>query len=154
MTDPLIDSLKTVPRRTKAARLRGLMPEIERLLSEGVLREDIIAHLKDGGLDLTLETFKTYLFRYRRDQRSAKTSPIEQPRSFQPEPITDRTTVTGLEPMKDGNSNDGTTKPEPDSETQTELRFEDVFDRKKMDAYTDQFMNRQPILIGHNRTKR
>lgn len=154
MTDPLIDSLKRVPRRTKAARLRGLMPEIERLLSEGVLRGDIIAHLKDGGLDLTLETFKTYLFRYRRDQRSAKASPIEQPRSFEPEPITDRITVTRLEPMEHGNSNDGTTKPEPDSETQTELRFEDMFDRKKMDAYTDQFMNRQPILIGRNRTKR
>ncbi|MDQ0839792.1 hypothetical protein QFZ54_003644 [Sphingomonas faeni] len=56
--------------------------------------------------------------------------------------------------MEDGNSNDGTTKPEPDSETQTELRLEDMFDRKKMDAYTDQFMNRQPILIGRNRTKR
>jgi hypothetical protein len=150
MTDPLIDSLKTVPRTTKAARLRALMPEIERLLSEGVLRQDIIDHLKTGGLDLTLETFKTYLFRYRRDQRSAETSPIEPTRSSERECVADRSVVT--DPIQGDNPDGGTTKPEADS-AQPELRFEDVFDRKKRDAYADQFMKPRPLILGRNRHK-
>ncbi|WP_132898491.1 hypothetical protein [Sphingomonas sp. PP-CC-3A-396] len=153
MTDPLIDSLKTVPRTTKAARLRVLLPEIERLLSEGVLREDIIAHLKTGGLDLTLETFKTYLFRYRRDQRSAKTDSIKPTRSFEHERVADRKTVTDPEPMKEDDPDGDTIKPEPDSGAQPELRFADVFDRRKSDAYVDQFMTPRPLILGRNRHK-
>jgi hypothetical protein len=151
MTDPLIESLKTVPRTTKAARLRALMPEIERLLSEGVLRQDIIDHLKAGGLDLTLETFKTYLFRYRRDRRSAETSPIEPTPSSQRERVADRSVVT--DPIQGDNPDGDTTKPEVDSGAQPELRFEDVFDRKKRDAYADQFMKPRPLILGRNRHK-
>jgi hypothetical protein len=151
MTDPLIESLKTVPRTTKAARLRALMPEIERLLSEGVLRQDIIEHLKAGGLDLTLETFKTYLFRYRRDRRSAETSPIEPTTSSQRERVADRSVVT--DPIQGDNPDGDTTKPEVDSGAQPELRFEDVFDRKKRDAYADQFMKPRPLILGRNRHK-
>ncbi len=156
MTDPLLDTLKTVPRVTKAARLRALMPEIERQVSGGARWEDIIAHLNAGGLEVTRETFKSYLYRYRRNQRSASAQPANpqtaNAETIAPERITDRNTGTDPEPIMDGNPDGETPKPESDSEAETERRFEDAFDPKKRDAYADQFMNQRPILIGRNRS--
>jgi hypothetical protein len=116
--------------------------------------ETIVEGLAKAGLPISLNTFRVYLYRYRSKARASKTELLVERAPPRPEPITDRNIGTSPEPMEDSNTPGDMTKPEPDSETQAELRFEDMFDRKKMDAYADQFMNRQPILIGRNRTKR
>jgi len=55
---------------TKAARLREVMPEIEKKLAVGVQLRTIHQALTGAGVDLTLQTLKTYLYRYRKTQRA------------------------------------------------------------------------------------
>jgi len=54
---------------TKAAKLRRVMPEIEEKLEQGVRHEEIVAALHTGGLDVTLETFRKTLYRYRAQRK-------------------------------------------------------------------------------------
>ncbi|SAL05372.1 hypothetical protein AWB81_07134 [Caballeronia arationis] len=58
---------------TKAARLRDVMPEIEKKLAVGVQLRAIHQALTGAGLDLTLQTLKTYLYRYRKELRARTT---------------------------------------------------------------------------------
>jgi hypothetical protein len=156
MIDPaaLKDHIASFTGKSLASQLRVLMPDIDSRVREGVDHETIVEGLAKAGLPISLNTFRVYLYRYRSKARASKTELLVERAPPRPEPITDRNIGTSPEPMEDSNPPGDTTKPEPDSETQAELRFEDMFDRKKMDAYADQFMNRQPILIGRNRTKR
>lgn len=57
---------------TKAAQLREVMPEIEEKLAAGVQLGTIHKALTDAGFDLTFQTLKTYLYRYRK-KHQAKT---------------------------------------------------------------------------------
>ncbi|WOB37405.1 MULTISPECIES: conjugal transfer protein TraD [Xanthomonas] len=57
---------------TKAAQLREVMPEIEKKLAAGVQLRTIHRALTDAGFDLTFQTLKTYLYRYRK-KHQAKT---------------------------------------------------------------------------------
>ncbi|AMV09381.1 hypothetical protein [Xanthomonas citri] len=57
---------------TKAAQLREVMPEIEKKLAAGVQLRTIHKALTDAGFDLTFQTLKTYLYRYRK-KHQAKT---------------------------------------------------------------------------------
>ncbi len=56
--------------RTLAARLRGLMPDIDAQVRAGIRHEEIIEALKAGGVDLNLNTFRSYLYRYRRNNQA------------------------------------------------------------------------------------
>lgn len=58
---------------TKAAKLRDVMPEIERKIAAGARIADIVEALNDNGLDLTLATLKSYLYRFRRTARQSGT---------------------------------------------------------------------------------
>lgn len=58
---------------TKSARLRDVMPEIEKKLAVGVRLRAIHQALIGAGLELTLQTLKTYLYRYRKKQRAHPT---------------------------------------------------------------------------------
>ncbi|WP_045762329.1 hypothetical protein [Xanthomonas albilineans] len=64
----LQNKLEAIKPATKAAKLRQLMPLIERKLGEGARAADIVAVLNTGGLELTLGTFRGYLHRYRQQQ--------------------------------------------------------------------------------------
>lgn len=57
---------------TKAAQLREVMPEIEKKLTAGVQLKTIHNALTGAGFDLTFQTLKTYLYRYRK-KHQAKT---------------------------------------------------------------------------------
>lgn len=59
---------------TKAAQLRNLMPEIELKLAAGVQLKDVQEALKNGGLDFTIKTLKTYIYRFRKE--SVKTNSV------------------------------------------------------------------------------
>lgn len=60
--------MQTVP-TTKAAQLRDVIPDIESRLAAGVQLAAIHQALTHAGLALTLQTLKTYLYRYRKKQR-------------------------------------------------------------------------------------
>ena len=60
-SDPKQAVRETEP-TTKAARLRDVMPEIEKKLSVGVQLRAIHQALTGAGLDLSLQTLKTYLY--------------------------------------------------------------------------------------------
>lgn len=71
-SDPKQAVRETEP-TTKAARLRDVMPEIEKKLAVGVQLRAIHQALTGAGLDLTLQTLKTYLYRFRKQQRARTT---------------------------------------------------------------------------------
>jgi hypothetical protein len=64
--------IHSFPGRTLAAKLRRLMPEIEKRIEEGVrLSEIVVALNRSGslGAEVRLATLKTYLRRFRRERR-------------------------------------------------------------------------------------
>ncbi|MBW6533210.1 hypothetical protein KZ820_20910 [Sphingomonas sp. RRHST34] len=114
----------------------------------------IIEWLAEGGIDLTLLTFKSYLYRYRQETKGktppAQTVPLPQP----DQPNTDRNTGPDLEPITNGNSDGETPVPEPETEPAPESSLNDILDPRKRDANTDQYMQRKPVLIGRNRSEK
>lgn len=52
-------------KRTKAARLRDVIDDVEAALAAGVSRAAVVEELKANGLELTLRTFETMLRRIR-----------------------------------------------------------------------------------------
>ncbi len=65
----------TIPETTLAARLRALMPIIDQRIKDGVSHQDVVDALNaHGGLatKVKLQTFRSYLFRYRKKARTAR----------------------------------------------------------------------------------
>lgn len=52
-------------KRTKAARLRDVIDDVEAALAAGVSRAAVVEELKANGLELTMQTFETMLRRIR-----------------------------------------------------------------------------------------
>lgn len=77
----LLAQISAIAPRTKAARLRALMPAIEAKLAAGASAQDVVAVLEQGGLSLSLGTFRNYLARYRRRNAAAAATqhPAPQP---------------------------------------------------------------------------
>ena len=65
-TDALKSLIDAIPGRTAAAKLRRIMPDIDRRVREGIQHEEIIDTLNANGFALNLNTFRSYLYRYRR----------------------------------------------------------------------------------------
>jgi len=64
--------IRSFPGRTLAAKLRRLMPEIEKRIEEGVRLSEIVDALNGSGslgAEVRLTTLKTYLRRFRRELR-------------------------------------------------------------------------------------
>ncbi|CAJ3333245.1 Uncharacterised protein [Burkholderia pseudomallei] len=64
----LTQALTAIEPKTKAAKVREVMPVIEQRIAAGVRIADILKTLKDSGIDLTEATLKSYLYRYRKKQ--------------------------------------------------------------------------------------
>ncbi|VVE85397.1 conjugal transfer protein TraD [Pandoraea sputorum] len=71
--------IEALKRSTKAARLRQLMPSIEAKLAEGVRAAEIVEALRHGGLELTIATFRNYLYQYRARHPNKSTERPEVP---------------------------------------------------------------------------
>lgn len=65
MDESTRSKLEALQPKSKAARLRGLMPVIERKLAEGVGAAQIAEALTQEGLSLTPEMLRNYVYRYR-----------------------------------------------------------------------------------------
>lgn len=73
---------------TKAAKIRQVMPVIEKQLKAGVRRQAILDVLKAQGIEVSMDTLKSYLYRYRKAQRDNSTlvaSPAPAPQNAVPE---------------------------------------------------------------------
>ncbi|MFW9457742.1 conjugal transfer protein TraD [Xanthomonas euvesicatoria pv. euvesicatoria] len=68
----LTQALTAIEPKTKAAKVREVMPVIEQRIAAGVRIADILKTLRDSGIDLTEATLKSYLYRYRK-KHQAKT---------------------------------------------------------------------------------
>ncbi|ASN11688.1 conjugal transfer protein TraD [Xanthomonas axonopodis pv. khayae] len=64
----LTQALTAMEPKTKAAKVREVMPVIEQRIAAGVRIADILKTLKDSGIELTEATLKSYLYRYRKKQ--------------------------------------------------------------------------------------
>ena len=72
----LATALQAVEPETKAAQIRQVMPIIEQQLKAGVRRQAILTVLKEQGIEISMETLKSYLYRYR---KSVKAGTVEAP---------------------------------------------------------------------------
>lgn len=67
-------AVEAVEARTKAARLRAVLPEIEQRLSAGARIVDVVEALNRSGLPITTATLKSYLYRFRKAAQEAQPS--------------------------------------------------------------------------------
>ncbi|WP_197343433.1 conjugal transfer protein TraD [Ralstonia pseudosolanacearum] len=67
----LTQALTAIEPKTKAAKVREVMPVIEQRIAAGVRIADILKALKDSGIELSEATLKSYLYRYRKKQGRA-----------------------------------------------------------------------------------
>ncbi|MBO2923728.1 hypothetical protein J5H75_18790 [Pseudomonas asiatica] len=74
-------ALMAVEPVTKAAKIRQVMPVIEKQLRAGVRRQAILDVLKEQGIEVSMDTLKSYLYRYRKAQRG------KQATTANPEPV-------------------------------------------------------------------
>lgn len=153
MTDlpALKDQIASFTGKTLASQLRVLMPDIDSRVREGVDHETIVEGLTKAGLTISLNTFRVYLYRYRLKARASEVEPLVKIVRSEPEPNTDRNTVTDPKPMADDNPPSDLPETEPNTVAVDSLSLADLLDAKKSDAYIDQYMNRQPRLLGRNR---
>ncbi|SAK83304.1 hypothetical protein AWB77_04268 [Caballeronia fortuita] len=61
----VMQALTALEPKTKAAKVREVMPVIEQRIAAGVRIADILKALRDSGIDLSEATLKSYLYRYR-----------------------------------------------------------------------------------------
>jgi hypothetical protein len=64
----VVQALTALEPKTKAAKVREVMPLIEHRLSAGVRIVDVLKALRANGIELTEATLKSYLYRYRQKQ--------------------------------------------------------------------------------------
>lgn len=84
-TEDVKEALLGLEVKTTAAKLRSLMPLIEQRVRDGVRHEDILAMLAQHGIHVQLNTFRIYLFRYRKAVAEGKLHPARIPPA--PEPV-------------------------------------------------------------------
>lgn len=62
----------TASKASKAKRVHAMMPDIEAKMAEGVRQEEILEALARAGIELDIQTFRNYLYRYRKKQNKQK----------------------------------------------------------------------------------
>ena len=81
----LATALQAVEPETKAAQIRQVMPIIEQQLKAGVRRQAILNVLKEQGIEISMETLKSYLYRYRKSVKAPASVPSLQSAAVVPE---------------------------------------------------------------------
>ena len=77
----LATALQAVEPETKAAQIRQVMPIIEQQLKAGVRRQAILNVLKEQGIEIGMETLKSYLYRYRKALKAeGKSDAVDVPK--------------------------------------------------------------------------
>jgi hypothetical protein len=132
-TDRLRASISKLEGSTVAAKLRQVMPEIDRKVHDGVRHEDIVATLNAEGIDISLETFRKNLYRYRAKLRKAdgKTRLAHLPNQMSGNALFEE--ETGLNETADHGGN---------------AEFDAALDPKKRDQIGEEYLAWRRPLIG------
>lgn len=69
-------AVEEIEAKTKAARLRSVLPEIEQRLSAGARIADVVDALNRSGLQISIATLKSYLYRFRKAQQAQAPSSV------------------------------------------------------------------------------
>lgn len=137
-SDALKGLIEGIPGKTLAAKLRGLMPEIDRRVREGVQHEEIIETLNANGFNLNLNTFRSYLYRYRKKLRTG---------GVVSKPANSATTANGNSSVDEAVEEEETPSGSPPS-------LDDILDAKKRDKLGDQYLSRtRPIFNKRSEKK-
>ncbi|CAE6697298.1 hypothetical protein [Paraburkholderia domus] len=88
--DAMKIALSALKARTKTGRLRELLPLIDIKIAAGVRHEDILEILEQNGLSMSFETYKTTLYRIRKNGKKRAVSPYAEV----PAPIHDAALVS------------------------------------------------------------
>lgn len=137
-SDALKGLIEGIPGKTLAAKLRGLMPEIDKRVREGVQHEEIIDTLNANGFDLNLNTFRSYLYRYRKKVRAGE-APAK--------PTKSATTANGNSPVEDA----GEDEQLPDEVSPS---LADALDARKRDQLGDKYLSRQRPIFNKRSDKK
>ena len=87
-------ALQALESKTKAGKLRALMPIIEQKIEAGVRHSEILKVLNEQGFDLNERTYQSYLYRYRKKRKQepeSKGTTDKQESEVKPE---EKTTVS------------------------------------------------------------
>ncbi len=135
MSDDLEARIEALTGRTAAARLRAVMPVIDRKVREGVRHEDIVQALAAAGLRLSLNTFRSYLYRYRkRHQAQGAASTSTHPKTHgSPAAAAGEAEAAGIN-------------------TGADAAFEAALDPKRRDALGDSYLTRRPPIVRKKRS--
>ncbi len=132
-TDALKSLIDAIPGRTVAAKLRRIMPDIDRRVREGIQHEEIIVTLNANGFTLNLNTFRSYLYRYRRAVQG------------------DRQPVPAAHTVPDG----GLPAPAADPASPADLppSLDDLFDPIRRDALGEKYLGRTRPLFQKGKSQ-
>lgn len=102
MEGDLKAAIAATPEKSLAAKLRKLMPDIERQLRGGASHEAIVEALKKGGITLSLITFRTNLYRWRKamEKPGAAAQPQRQVAAAQQSPAGAANATAAGEPQE------------------------------------------------------
>ena len=134
VADDLWARIEALTGRTAAARLRAVMPLIDRKVREGVRHEDIVDALEAAGLRLSLNTFRSYLYRYRKRNRAQGTASASAPPKTHGSPA-----------AAPGEAEAVAAGADPDA------AFEAALDPKRREAIGDGYLIRRPPIVRKKR---
>jgi hypothetical protein len=75
---PKLKALEEVPIATKADQLRAVWPLVEQKLAGGASHAAVLGALNQDGYSLTERTYKSYVYRFRKERRQASGTPAVQ----------------------------------------------------------------------------
>ena len=128
VSDDLEARIEALTGKTAAARLRAVMPVIDRKVREGVRHEDIVEALQAAGLSVSLNTFRVNLYRYRKRSRAeGAASASAHPKTHSSPPAA---------PGEAG-----------PSALDADAAFEAALDPKQRDALGDRYLTRRPPIV-------
>jgi hypothetical protein len=134
VSDDLEARIEALTGRTAAARLRAVMPAIDRKVREGVRHEDIVEALQAAGLNVSLNTFRVNLYRYRkRSQAQGAASTSAHPKTH------------GSPSTASGEAGPVAAAGDADA------AFEAALDPKQREALANRYLTRRPPIVGKKR---
>ena len=137
MSDDLEARIEALTGRTAAARLRAVMPAIDRKVREGVRHEDIVEALQAAGLRVSLNTFRVNLYRYRKRSRAqGAASASAHPKAH------------NSPPAAPGEAGPVTA----DASTDADAAFEAALDPQQRKALGDSYLTRRPPIVRKKRS--
>jgi hypothetical protein len=135
VSEDLEARIEALTGRTAAARLRAVMPVIDRKVREGVRHEDIVEALQAAGLSVSLNTFRVNLYRYRKRSRvqgAASTSAHPKTHNSPPAAPGEAGAVA--------------------ADVSTDAAFEAALDPKQRKALSDSYLTRRPPIVRKKRS--